>query len=53
MKDVCAGCHQKMGCLEPCEGWLIQHNQCPVCHNKLIRAGGCVQCITGDWAMCG
>jgi len=53
MKDVCVDCNRKTYCLEPCEQWLIQHDKCPVCQNKLIRVGGCTECITGDWAKCG
>ncbi|MDI6829422.1 MAG: hypothetical protein QME62_13155 [Armatimonadota bacterium] len=37
----------------PCESWLIEHDKCPVCQNKLIHAGGCTECITGDWSKCG
>lgn len=53
MRDVCADCNRKSYCMEPCEEWLIAHNQCPVCKNKLIHIGGCTECITGDWAKCG
>lgn len=53
MNDVCVDCCRKAYCLEPCEQWLIEHDKCPVCKNKLIRAGGCTECITGDWAKCG
>lgn len=53
MKDVCVDCDRTSYCLEPCEQWLIQHDKCPVCQNKLIHAGGCTECITGDWAKCG
>ena len=53
MKDLCVDCNRKSYCMEPCEDWLIAHNQCPVCQNKLIHIGGCTECITGDWAKCG
>jgi len=53
MEDACANCKRKSYCMEPCEAWLIFHNQCPVCQNKLIHSGGCTECITGDWAKCG
>jgi len=53
MKDVCVDCNRQSYCMEPCEGWLIEHDKCPVCQNKLIRAGGCSECITGDWSKCG
>lgn len=53
MNDVCEGCNRKTHCSEPCDQWLIEQNKCPVCHNKLIRSGGCTECITGDWAKCG
>ncbi len=53
MRDVCAECGRKEYCMEPCEAWLIAHDQCPVCRNKLIHMGGCTECITGDWAKCG
>jgi len=53
MKDVCVDCNRETYCLEPCEQWLIHNDKCPVCQNKLIRTGGCTECITGDWAKCG
>jgi len=53
MNDVCNDCDRTAYCMEPCEQWLIQHDKCPVCQNKLIRVGGCTECITGDWAKCG
>lgn len=53
MKDVCKDCTRVAYCLEPCESWLIEHDKCPVCKNKLIHSGGCTECITGDWAKCG
>ena len=53
MTDVCIDCNRKAYCLEPCEKWLIEHDKCPMCQNKLIRVGGCTECITGDWAKCG
>jgi len=49
----CIDCDRQEYCLEPCEDWLIAHNQCPVCRNILIRVCGCTECITGDWAKCG
>lgn len=52
MRDGCTECKLKEYCLEPCGQWLIAHEQCPVCRNKLIQ-GGCTECITGDWAKCG
>jgi len=53
MKDVCIDCNRKTYCMYPCEQWLIEHDKCPVCQNKLIRVGGCTECITGDWSKCG
>ena len=53
MNDICANCNRLTYCLEPCEQWLIHHDKCPVFQNKLIRSGGCTECITGDWARCG
>jgi len=53
MTDICVDCKRKTYCLEPCERYLIYHDKCPVCQNKLIRNGGCTECITGDWAKCG
>ena len=53
MTDLCGDCNKQTYCLEPCEQWLIQNDKCPVCQNKLIRSGGCTECITGDWAKCG
>ena len=53
MKDVCAECNRQSYCMEPCEQWLVEHDKCPVCQNKLIRVGGCTECITGDWGKCG
>lgn len=38
-------------CKEPCKQWLIE--KIPVCQNKLIRVGGCTECITGDWGKSG
>jgi len=30
MKDICVDCNRKSYCMEPCEDWLIAHNQCTV-----------------------
>lgn len=53
MKDICADCGRNEYCMEPCDQWLIEHDKCPLCKNKLIHQGGCTECITGDWAKCG
>lgn len=53
MKDLVLTEWRKSYCMELCEQWLIAHDQCPVCRNKLIHMGGCTECITGDWARCG
>lgn len=31
----------------------IENDKCLVCQNKLIRIGGCTECISGDWSKCG
>ena len=53
MKDICVDRDRKTYCLEPCERWLIENNKCLARQNKLIRVGGCTECITGDWTKCG
>lgn len=53
MKEICKECERVEYCMYPCSKFLNEQDVCPVCGNKLIHAGGCTQCITGDWSKCG